>query len=141
MSKLPKSPCPRCGKEITDENMTRHIFDIHISSKKSGKSEKGLLAIKNGLKNTTPCINYQRTRSTLISLDGMPFRPFSRVKLSDMTKATEIRACGKEFSLYQEKRTWINRHKIHWVDEEEHGNPTYVPNNMLDRAIAAGIDV
>lgn len=141
MSKLPTSPCPRCGKEITNENMTRHTFDIHISGKKSGKSEKGLLAIKNGLKNTTPCIKYQRTRSTLISLDGGIFRPFCRVKLSDMTKAKEIRLCGKEFSLYQEERTWINRHKIHWVDEEEHGNPTYVPNNILDRAIAAGIDV
>jgi hypothetical protein len=121
--------------------MTRHIFDKHISGKRAAISESHLNAVINGRKNTTPCIKHQRERSTLISLGGEQFRPFSGVPIGDMNKSKEIRACGKEFSLYQEHRTWGNRKKVVWVDEEEHGNPTYVPNNMLVRSIADGIDI
>jgi hypothetical protein len=121
--------------------MTRHIFDKHISGKRTAMSEAHLNAVINGRKNTTPCIKHQRKRSTLLSLDGGQFKPFSGVLIGDMNKSREIRACGEEFSLYQEHRTWSNRKKIVWVDQEEHGNPTYVPNNMVDRAIADGIDL
>jgi endogenous inhibitor of DNA gyrase (YacG/DUF329 family) len=136
---LEKIPCPKCGKSVSKKNIKRHL-KTH-ESKSSMNDEKHINAIRNGKKNTTNCIQYTSTRTTFISLDGEIFRPFCRVKIGDMNKAQEIRACGKEFSLYQEERTWNNRHKIRWVDEAEHGNPTYVPNNMLDRAIAAGVEI
>lgn len=141
MTKLKKSRCLQCGKEITNKNMHRHIEAMHTGINENYHSDIGLNAIKNGLKNTDKCINHQRTRSTMLSLDGGIFRPFRRVKISDMTKAKEIRACGEEFSLYNQERTWHNRKKIVWVDEAEHGNPTYVPKNLLDRAIADGINI
>lgn len=136
---LQKMPCPCCGKSVTKKNMNRHILTHNTKSYMN--DENHINAIKNGLKNTTNCINYQRSRSTLLSLDSDIYRPFNAYKIADLNKAKEIRACGKPFSLYQEDRTYFNRNKIHWIDEAEHGNPTYVPKNLLDRAIADGINL
>jgi hypothetical protein len=134
-----KSPCQYCDKEIDQKFMQRHINIAHFGIKQF--SDEGRKNIVNGKKNTTNCIQYQKTRSTLLSLDGDIFRPFNIYKIADLNKAKEIRACGKPFSIYQQKRTYFNRNKIHWVTELEHGNPTYVPKNLLDRAIADGINI
>lgn len=103
--------------------MTRHIFDKHISGKRAAISESHLNAVINGRKNTTPCIKHQRERSTLISLDGEQFRPFSGVPEGDMNKSKEIRACGKEFSLYQEHRTWGNRKRLYGLTKRNTATP------------------